>query len=71
MNTTQPSIIFIALQGALDTDLAAFYLGCSRTTLWRRVNLPESDPRKIKRTTYGTYPVAELDRHIEAELRRS
>lgn len=54
---------------AVPAHVAAWMLGISRTTLWTRVNLPKSDPRRIKRTSYNTYPVVELQRHIQEELK--
>ena len=47
---------------------AAATLGVSRTTLWRLTNLPERDPRKIRRTSYGKIPLAELQRHVAADV---
>lgn len=53
---------------AVKREAAARLLGISAKQLWRRVNLPAGDPRRIARTSYGTYPVAELHRHLAAEL---
>ena len=53
---------------AVRRDAAARLLGISTKQLWRRVNLPAGDPRRIARTSYGTYPVVELHRHLAAEL---
>lgn len=51
-----------------DDKAAAAALGVSVTTLWRRCSLPERDPRRIRRTSYGKIPVEELQRHVRAEL---
>ena len=53
---------------AKDDAEAARAIGASRTTLWRLVNLPKSDPRRIRRTSYGKIPFAELNRHLAAEV---
>ena len=50
-------------KGALSRQEAARYLGIGTTKLWL---LTASG--KVKRTSYGTYPVTELDRHLAEEL---
>jgi len=42
--------------------------GISRTTLWRRKNLPKADPRRIPVTSYGTVPLEALRKHLKAEV---
>ncbi len=70
---TEPRRLHIAWLpsiGALPARDAAAYLGVCYNTLWRRSNLPKKDPRRIRKTAYGTYPVQELDRHLQAEMER-
>lgn len=54
---------------ALNRAEALRFLGIGKTTLWRLENLPDSNPRRIRKTAYGTYPVTELERHLAAETR--
>ncbi len=71
---TEPRRLHIAWLpsiGALPARDAAAYLGVCYNTLWRRSNLPKKDPRRIRKTAYGTYPVQELDRHLQAEMERA
>ncbi len=50
-------------KGALRRTEAAEYLSISTVTLWKLVSTG-----RIKRTSYGTYAVAELDRHLSEEI---
>jgi len=50
---------------------AAAVLGVSKVKLWQLCSLPESDPRRIRKTSYGTIPKTELERHLKAELNES
>lgn len=61
---------FVIEPAALPLAEATKFLGCSRTTLWRRANLPAGDPRRIARTSYGTFPIESLRRHLQAEISR-
>lgn len=51
-------------RGALKQWEAARYLGICRKTLWKLTELG-----KVRKTSYGTYPLAELDRHLKSELK--
>lgn len=53
---------------ALKPTPAAKAMGISRMQLWRLRNLEDGDPRKIHATKYGTVPIAELERHLKAEV---
>lgn len=55
-------------RGSLNATEAAVYLGISPSQFYKLTNLDNDDPRKIRQTSYGTYPVAELERHLQAEL---
>lgn len=55
---------------AKDDCEAARWLGVSRSTLWKFLNLPKSDPRRIARTSAGKIAYAEIRRHLEADLHR-
>ena len=55
---------------ALSAREAAKVLGIGRTTLWKQANRAATDPSRINRTSYGTYPVMELVRHLSAEMRQ-
>lgn len=50
-------------RGALNMNQAAHYLSIGRTQLWKLTAVG-----KIRRTSYGTYPVEELDRHLRQEM---
>jgi hypothetical protein len=60
----QPAEIEIDLanfqRGALSVTEAAVYLGCCEQTL----------RKKVRATTYNTYPVAALNEHLLAEMQR-
>ena len=49
-------------RGALKRTEAARYLGIGITKLWHLVSLG-----KIRQTSYGTYSIEELDRHLRDE----
>ncbi len=67
---TKIPIEFVCDRGALSIGEAAVYLGVGHTTLWQLRNLPKSNPRRIRATSYNRIPKAELDRHLEAEMER-
>lgn len=50
---------------ALTKAEAAKYLGVSVQTIWRLCALG-----KIKKTSYGTYPVESLNNHLKEEMQR-
>lgn len=54
---------------ARDDAEAAEWLGVHRTTISRLTNLAASNPRRIRRTSYGKIPLFELRRHLESELK--
>ena len=51
-------------RGALKQWEAAQYLGIGTTQLWKLTQLG-----KVRRTSYGTYPITELDRHLREEVK--
>lgn len=56
-----------ALCARNDSD-AARILGIGITKLWELCNREESDPTRIRKTSYGKIAYAELQRHLAAEL---
>lgn len=69
MSKTKPAapVSLPALCAASDRD-AARILGIGTTKFWELCSLPDSDPRRIRKTSYGRVPYAELQRHLTAEL---
>jgi hypothetical protein len=61
-------VILPPLCAADDTD-AARIIGIKTTKLWELCNLPKTDPRRIKKTSYGKIPYAELQRHLAEEMK--
>jgi hypothetical protein len=55
-------VAFIPEPLAVKADEACRMLSISKTTLWLLVG-----KGKIKKTSYGTYPIAELQRHLAQE----
>lgn len=53
------------LRAALTKTEAAKYLGVSTQTIWRL-----QSAGKIKKTSYGTYPIQSLDEHLRWEMRQ-
>lgn len=51
-----------------DTD-AARILGIGKTKLWELCSRPESDPTRIRKTSYGKIAYAELQRHLVEEMK--
>lgn len=47
---------------------AAKLLGVSYAQVWKLCNRAENDSTRIRATSYGSIPVAELIRHLEAEV---
>ena len=60
-----------AVPAAMKSARAARYLGIGTTKLWLLTNLPKTDPRRIRQTSYGTYAKVELDRHLKVEMERA
>lgn len=56
---TNIPVVFETEPLAVKAEKACKLLGCSRTTLWQLTK-----ERKVRRTKYGSYPVAELHRHL-------
>lgn len=61
---TNIPVVFETEPLAVKAEKACKLLGCSRTTLWQLTK-----ERKVRRTKYGSYPVAELHRHLMAEVK--
>jgi hypothetical protein len=67
--TKRIPIEFVIPPGALKVGEAANYLRVSRTKVWELMNLPKSNPKRLKKTSYGTIPIAECDRHLAEEVK--
>jgi hypothetical protein len=71
MSAQKIPITFIPWPGAMDVGETAAYISASRATVYRLKNLPKSNPRRLRFTSYGKCPVFEADRHLRAELERA
>ena len=71
MSAQRIPITFIPWPGAMDAKGTAMYIGASQSTVSRLRNLPKSNPRRLRFTSYGKCPVFEADRHLRAEMERA
>lgn len=53
---------------ALNQKQAMKALGIGRTKFWTLCNLDDSDPRKIRRTEFGTFLVKQIEQAAEAAV---
>lgn len=63
-----PGEPMLAALCARDDRDAARIIGVGITKLWELCNREESDPTRIRKTSYGKIPYSELQRHLAAEL---